>query len=121
MTRSGKSLFYFGIYVVITGLLFIIIPENLISLLHLPEMPTGWARVVGLLALVIGTNDIYFGKTNQQSFIKASIFIRLGFALGATLLVVFKEMPATVILFGAVDALGSLWTAIAPESVRGRT
>ena len=116
MTHSGKSLFYFGIYVVSTGLLFIVMPESLISLLHLPVITTGWARVVGLLALVIGTNDIYCGKIDLKPFIKVSIYVRLGFALGAILLVVFEQMPITVILFGAVDALGSLWTAIALKS-----
>ena len=116
MTKSGKSLFYFGIYVVFTGLLFIVIPETFISLNHLPAMPTGWSRVIGLLALVIGTYDILCGKWDIRLLIKASVSVRFGFAIGVTLLVVLGQMPITLIALGALDALGALWTKMALKS-----
>ena len=116
MTKSGKSLFYFGIYVVFTGLLFIVIPETFISLNHLPTMPTGWSRVIGLLAVVIGTYDILCGKGDIRLLIKASVYVRFSFAIGVTLLVVLGQMPITLIALGAVDALGALWTKMALKS-----
>ena len=121
MTQSGKSLFYFGIYVVSTGLLFLLIPETLISLTQLPSMPTGWTRVVGLLALVIGTYDILSGKNDIKLLIKVSIYVRLGFTLGAILLVAFGQMPLTLILLGAVDGLGAFWTAMVLKSESSKT
>lgn len=66
--------------------------------------------------LVIGTYDILMGKANNQEFIKLSIYIRLGFAAGTILLVIFGQMPASLILLGSVDALGSLWTSWALKS-----
>jgi uncharacterized protein YjeT (DUF2065 family) len=116
MTQSGKSLFYFGIYVVLTGLVFLLIPETFISLAQLPSMPTGWTRVVGLLALVIGSYDILAGKNNIKLLIEASVYVRLGFALGTILLVVFGQMPVTLILLGSVDGLGAFWTTMALKS-----
>ena len=116
MTKSGKSLFYFGIYVVFTGLLFIVIPETFISLNQLPTMPTGWSRVIGLLALIIGTYDILCGKGDIGLLIKASVYVRFGFAIGVTLLVVLGQMPITLIALGALDALGAFWTKMALES-----
>ncbi len=113
MTASGKSLFYFGIYAVGAGLLFITIPDKLISLTRLPLIPAGWASVIGMLALVIGTYDIFCGHSNIKSFIKISVYTRLGFASGTLLLFVFQQMPAAVILFGSVDALGAIWTMLA--------
>lgn len=95
MTPSGKSLFYFGIYGICAGLLLIILPGTIISLAQLPPISTGWARVVGLLALVIGSYDIVCGNANLQPFIKASIYVRLCFIGGATLLVLFAQMPVT--------------------------
>jgi hypothetical protein len=103
MTKSGRSLFYFGIYAVCAGLLFIIIPERIISLLQLPSMPVGWARVIGLLAIVIGVYDILCGQTNIKPFIKVSVFVRLGFAVCATLLYLFGQMPISIILIGGID------------------
>lgn len=116
MTPSGRSLFYFGIYVVSTGLLFILIPETLISITQLPSIPPGWARVVGLLTLILGIYDVLSGKGNIKLLITASIYVRFFFAFGTVLLVVFGQMPITLILFGAVDALSALWTAIALKS-----
>ncbi len=116
MTKSGKSLFYFGIYVVFTGLLFIVIPEPFIALNHLPTMPTGWSRVIGLLALVIGTYDILCGRGDIKFVIQASVYVRVGFAIGITLLVVLGQMPITLLAFGAVDAIGALWTKMALKS-----
>jgi hypothetical protein len=116
MTQSGKSLFFFGIYVVCTGLLFVIIPENITSLMMLPPVPSGWARFIGLLALVIGSYDIYAGQANIKPLIKISVLIRLGFASGSILLYVFGQMPISIILLGGVDALGAVWTTMALKS-----
>jgi len=116
MTKSGRSLFYFGIYVVFTGLLFITIPETFISLNQLPTMPSGWSRVIGLLALVIGTYDILCGRGDIKMLIRASVYVRFGFAIGIAALVAFGQMPVTLLALGAVDALGAVWTAMALQS-----
>ncbi len=116
MTKSEKSLFYFGIYVVSTGLIFLTVPEILFSLTHLPSMPTGWSSVVGLLALVIGAYDIFAAKNGIKPFIKASIYVRLGFMLGTIMLVLIGQMPLTLIILGAVDGLAAVWTAFALKS-----
>lgn len=116
MTKSGKSLFYFGIYAALTGLLFIVSPETLTSLAQLPSIPTGWASVIGLLALVIGSYDIFCGQANISALIKVSVYVRLGFALGTVLLFISGQMPVSILLFGGVDALGALWTFLALKS-----
>ena len=113
MTYSAKTVFYFGIYVVCTGLLFLFIPEPILSLLRLPTTPSGWTSVVGLLALVIGAYYIVCGKANSEVFIRATLYVRWAFAIGATLLFVVGQMPVSIILFGGVDALGAIWTAMA--------
>lgn len=116
MTPSGKSLFYFGIYVFGTGLFFIILPETLIDLTLLPQIPSAWARFIGLLALVIGANDILSGLANIKPFIKISVYVRFGFTAGAILLFVSGQMPVSIILLGGLDALGALWTIMALKS-----
>lgn len=121
MSPSGKTLFYFGIYVVSAGLLFLSIPETLISLTQLPPMPTGWTRVIGLLALVIGAYDILAGKHDVKPLIKASVYVRLGFALGIVLLVALGQMPLPLLLFGAADGLAALWTAMVLKSEASKT
>jgi hypothetical protein len=121
MSQSGKSLFYFGIYVLIMGLQFIFMPEMVIKLTQLPPVHLGWARAIGLLILVIGCYDAYCGYNNIKPLIKFSVIVRLGFALGAVLLFAFGLMPVSIILLGGVDALGAIWTYFALKSENAKT
>lgn len=113
MKQSAKSLFFFGLYVVITGLVCLLSPDTLISMLQLPEVAKGWSSVIGLLVLVIGAYDVFAGRNGVEPMIKISVPVRLGFAAGTVLLVLLGQMPATLIVLGGADALGALWTAMA--------
>jgi hypothetical protein len=106
-------LFAFGVYVVVVGIAFVVAPEMLMSLLRLPPATTGWARVVGLLALVIGTYDIIGARAECLPYIRASVYVRCCFAAGTAALVVFGQMPATVLLLGFTDLAAAMWTALA--------
>lgn len=116
MTRAARSLFLFGIFIVVVGAVLIAIPGTLMSLLRLPPATAGWARVVGLLAVVIGAYDATAGRAECLPYLRASIPIRFGFALGTILLVAAGEMPPTLLLFGATDAAGAIWTMFALRS-----
>jgi hypothetical protein len=110
MSRPARTLFAFGIYVVLAGLVFLIAPDVLISLLRLPPSPPGWPRIVGVLALVIGTYDLVGSHSECLPYIKASVPVRFAFAAAMTILFLFRQMPVTILAFGAVDAAGAVWT-----------
>ncbi len=118
---AARSLFIFGIYVFVVGVAFIAAPQPLMALLQLPPATVGWARVVGLLALVIGSYDIVAGKSENIAHIRASIPVRIGFATGTALLVICGEMPPLILLLGATDIAGAIWTAIALRSAARTT
>jgi hypothetical protein len=112
MSRPARTLFVFGLYVVLTGLVFLTAPELLIALLRLPPSPPGWPRIVGVLALVIGTYDLVGSHSESLPHIKASVPIRFAFAAAMTILFLTRQMPVTVLAFGAIDAAGAVWTAM---------
>jgi len=111
MSRAARSLFVFGMYVVAVGEALIAAPAQFASLLHLPPATVGWVRVVGLLSVIIGTYDTVGSRAGCIPYIRASVPVRFGFAIGTALLVVFGQMPATILLLGATDIAGALWTA----------
>ena len=113
MSRAARSLFVFGIYVVLMGAGFLAAPELLTGMLKLPPATAGWARLVGLLALVIGSYDIVGARAESVAYMKASVYVRIGFAIGTAFLVAFGQMPGTLLLLGASDIAGALWTAFA--------
>lgn len=117
MTHASRSLFVFGIYVLIAGVLFLAAPQFVIATLHLPPATLGWARMVGLLALVIGAYDVISARAGFLPYVKASVWIRVAFATGVTIVVASGEMPPPVLILAAIDAAGAVWTAIALRTV----
>ncbi len=116
MTKSAKSLYYFGLYVLLTGLIICIIPDKFVSLLKLPEISIAWARIIGLLVIIIGSYDILNGRNNNIPLIKASIYLRLFFFLGILALFITGQMPIEILPLGIIDLLGAIWTAL---SIKG--
>lgn len=112
MTKSAKSLYYFGFYVLLTGIIICLIPDKFMSLLKLPEITNAWARVIGLLVIIIGSYDILNGRNNVKPLIKASIYLRILFFLGILVLYISGQMPTEILPLGIIDVLGAIWTAL---------
>jgi hypothetical protein len=119
MTKSAKSLYYFGFYVLLTGIIICIIPDKFMSLLKLPEIPAAWARVIGLLVVIIGSYDILNGRNNVKPLIKASIYLRILFFIGILVLFISGQMTKEILPLGIIDLLGAIWTAISLKSESG--
>ena len=113
MSRAARSLFAFSIYVLVASLSFLAAPATMVDLLRLPPASDGWVRVVGLLALVIGAYDLVGSRAGLLPYIRASVWVRFGFAAGVVLVVASGQMPASLLVFGAIDAAGATWTALA--------
>ena len=116
MTKSAKSLYYFGFYVLLIGIIICIVPDMFISLLKLPEIPIAWARVIGLLTIIIGSYDILSGRNNVKPLIKASIYLRILFFIGILVLFISGQMTKEILPLGVIDLLGAVWTALALKS-----
>lgn len=121
MSRPARSLFAFGIYVLLVGAAFLAIPAPLMAALRLPPASPGWGRLIGLLALVIGTYDVVAAWAESLLYIRASVFVRFGFAAGVTLVVLLGEMPPSLLPLGAIDLAGAIWTMFALKATRSAT
>jgi len=113
MMKSANSLFYFGIYVLVTGLTLCFIPDKFIAILKLPEIPLSWARLIGFLAIIIGCYDIISGRNNIRPLVKASVYLRLFFFLGVLFLFLSGQMTKEILPIGIIDLIGAIWTALA--------
>jgi hypothetical protein len=121
MSRAAFSLFVFGSYVAVSGIVILAVPRLLMSALHLPAAADGWVRLVGLLALVIGAYDTVGGRAGLLPYIRASVWVRFGFAGGTIALVTAGQMPPVLLAFGAADAAGAVWTMLALRGGRDST
>ncbi|MEA1881448.1 MAG: hypothetical protein U9N31_03525, partial [Candidatus Marinimicrobia bacterium] len=68
MSKPAKSVFFFGVYVVIAGLGFFIIPNTLLTLLGLQETTEPWIRILGFIAFILGYYYIRISKLEITEF-----------------------------------------------------
>ena len=113
MSKSATSIFVFGIYLLIVGPVLVLAPNFLLSLFAIPETSEVWIRVLGVVAAVLGYYYVQAARNDQVAFFRATIPGRLAVLVCFTAFVVLKMTAPTFVIFGVVDALGALWTALA--------
>jgi hypothetical protein len=110
MTAAAKSVCYFGFYLYVTGITLIAAPNFLLTILQLPNTNEVWIRVVGVLALCIGYYYHRAGAGNIHAFFKHTIPTRIFVFLSFTAFVLLNYVSQMLILFGAADFAGAIWT-----------
>jgi len=112
MSRAARTLVTFGVYLLGVGLVLLLTPDLLLSVLGLPQTDAPWIRIVGLLALVLAGYYIGCGKAETTAFFRASVPGRAFAAAGLLILAVVWGYWQLV-LFAVVDGAGAMWTSLA--------
>ena len=113
MTRAARSIFVFGIYLVATGLILVVVPNALLSLLRLAPTTEPWIRVLGIPVGVMGAFFIAAARADVVPFFRFTVWGRTIVLIGMTALILLKLAPPILILFGLMDAAGAVWTRTA--------
>ena len=116
MSKAAFSIKASCCYILVLGLALVLVP-NLV-LLALRMLPTSeiWIRVLGVVVINIGVFYWIAAQTESVALFRASVVVRplvlvwfAGFvALGLT--------SPMVLVFGAVEVVGALWTWLALRS-----
>jgi hypothetical protein len=110
MSKSATSIFYFGIYVLLTGIQLTFIPNIFLGVIKQPETSEPWIRVVGIIALALSYYYIVSARKENTEFFKLTIPARIFFFIGMSALVVLGIGPAIFIGLGLVDLVAAIWT-----------
>ena len=110
MSKPARSITVHGIYLVLSGLSFVFVPNFVLPLFGFAPTSEVWIRVVGLLATILGGYFLYSVRVDDRSFFRATIFARLTFFTGVMLFVLFGLGSPMLILFGLIDLAGAAWT-----------
>jgi hypothetical protein len=110
MTPAARSVNVFGTYLLLLGALLLIAPNLLMQAVQLPPTTEVWVRIVGMLEAILGIYYRIAASTNLAPFFLATVLVRsslpvffLGFILAG-----WVEWP--IMLLGAIEAAGALWT-----------
>jgi hypothetical protein len=113
MTKAGRSVAAFGIYLIFLGITLTVVPNRLLALFSLPSTSDVWIRVVGMLVLCLAYYYIQAARLGLSEFFRWTVYAR-GFvflALGTFAALQLARPPLA--LFGVVDLLGAIWTSVA--------
>ena len=110
MNASQKSVQYFGMYLVLLGLVLLVVPNLLLQAFGFEPTGEPWIRVVGVVVAPLGAYYIACARANYAGFIRATIPARAWVFLCFAGLVAAGLARPILILFGAVDLAGAAWT-----------
>lgn len=117
MNSAAKSVFVFGLYLVVVGLGLLAAPNSFLRPLGFPPVADpSWLRVLGVLTLVIAAYYLLAARANLTAFFRWTVFVRGGVFVVFGALVLLKLAPAPLALLGAMDLAAALWTVLALRS-----
>ncbi|WP_312923294.1 hypothetical protein [Empedobacter brevis] len=111
---ATNSLKVFGIYMMlIPGIGLMTIPNFVLDLNGLSHDKHLWtARVVGLLAFIIGTYQFSIAKYELQRLYKITVAQRYFASLFFVILYLTGEAEVAILLFALIDFIGATWTML---------
>jgi hypothetical protein len=113
VTGATLSIRAFAIYLLVLGPVLIVAPALVLSPFGIPVPADIWIRVVGVLAAVIGIYYLQASRSALVPFYRATIPVRALVFVAFLAFVLLGLAPAALVLFGAVDLAGAVWTALA--------
>lgn len=110
MSNPARSITVFGIYLAISGLSFVLIPNTILPLFGFPTTTEVWIRVVGLLASILGIYFLYSVRHDDHHFFRATVLGRIVFCIGVITFALLGWGSPLLIVFGLIDLAGAAWT-----------
>ncbi len=111
--RAALSIVAFGAYCVVVGVVLAAKPDVLLGLCGLPPTREAYLRVLGAVVLVLGLYYVAAARAGTVAFFRWTVWGRpLACAIFCGL-VALRLAPAVLIVFGAIDCAGALWTGLA--------
>ncbi len=118
MSKRAKSIFVFAVYLILMGITLLVVPNVLLSVFAYPTTDEVWIRVVSMLLVMIAFYYIQAARNELIAFFWWTVYARSAVIIFFIAFVVLGLARPILILFGAVDLLAALWTAVALHSSR---
>ncbi len=109
MDLAGISMFVFGIYIIIIGTGFLVMPNVILPIFKFEKTNEVWIRIMGLIVAILGYYYINATVHDLTVFYWSTVWGRFVILVGFTLLVVLKKAKPMLVLFGLVDSAGAVW------------
>ncbi len=112
MTKSSLSILVFAIYLASLSVAFVFFPNRFIMLFGFEETTEIWINILGF---IVGVLAFYFFMAlldDTTHFYRWTVYARLSTLPVFIAFVLLGMAPPVLILFGIIDAVCALWTAL---------
>ena len=113
MTSAARSVFVFGVYLMIAGAMILGAPDLFLRLIGLPPATDAWFRVLGVAVMSLALINMGCARAEVTGYFRVSVISRFFAAIAFTILVVMKLAPTQLLIFAVVDAAAAAWTKLA--------
>lgn len=111
MSPAARSMVVHGVFLAVSGITFIAVPNMVFGLLGMPPSNEVWVRLVGVLTLILGFYFIQSARQEIVEFMRWTVYARFTFMFFCALFVLLKFVAPVLLLFGLADVLSAIWTA----------
>jgi hypothetical protein len=120
MSRAAKSLFVFGIYLCVLGLILLLVPNLILRVFRVPPTSEVWIRINGMLVLCLSFYYVKAARHELTVFIRWTVWTRVAVMFYFAAFVLLVSAPKALLLFGLIDLLAATWTWLALKKDEAR-
>ena len=110
MTAPARTVFVFGVYLAGLGVGLLTAPGTVLAPFGLPVPQEVWIRVAGMVVAILGAYYLLAARHGLRTFFVWTVATRASVIVVFAMLVFSGLAPGILLLFGAVDLAGALWT-----------
>jgi hypothetical protein len=110
MKTNSKSIFIFGFYSLIMGMILLFFPTVVLPLVDLPVTGEPWVNLLGFVLICSSYYYIRSGMAGNMQFALYTTHTRFAAPLVVFYLIASGKADWHFLSFGLVDGLGGLWT-----------
>lgn len=112
MSKSAISVLVYGIYLAISGLMLLFVPNLLIGSLGIEPTSEVWIRLSGILLMAVSVYYFLGSKYEIVVIFKATVFIRFSIIFFFTAFALLSMVSPNIIVLSLIDLFGGIWTYV---------
>lgn len=104
------SLVVHSIYVILTGIQLVFVPNLLLSNFGFEPTSEIWIKVMGIVVASLAFMYYSVSKSADKAIVSSTVWARLFVGAGFTLLAITGVAKMSIILFAGIDIATAVWT-----------
>jgi hypothetical protein len=110
MKMSSISIIVFAIYLCCLGLIFVLVPNPVITFFGFPPTSEVWIRILGYILAALAFYYFMAVRENAENFYRWTVYARLPILPTFAAFVLAGIGPPIILLFGTFDSGSAVWT-----------